>query len=601
MDTPANARREGGIFEFQDANPTSDEAWGYNTNEEESGFTLVTRNLNEARDDYFQSFPRAWVYRIAASPNIVPRAGLEGYTHAALGGVLWSQVQAYAPIDSGWNDAREEFHWQDNLDYDHRWDNYGPSRPQPLLSGDGRPEGVTSRDLARQYMNELTSPQNQLLNENQRNDLRELLDWNPEKEPKRDFPLIRHQQPPSLISSTLRQFDWSTVDIPDHLRMVMKDGIPTSADCTRIIRKVVRTHLESTAKQQKRNNEKTKQGDECEKLASIITKQNEQANNQSTPTSATHFVPDAVRIVYHADYLWPDEAKKQGGFLPALTTPPGPKYEVEGMDPAADVGIEFAHFLIPTYLTFGAAADQAARIAAKKTKGFAGVVYVVHATPNIISSGNRSAAVAGIRWSQVMGWMQVPQAYSPPEINATTKGGKRQLFEKAFKENKNLFQPNKDYDRKFTYDTESIKYKTTTKSPQSLSTLEDLVPFMNQNGQAVGWKGTFPLFEASNAAQSDESTKAKAKNAIPAPHEPSGWEKTEKYIKSHALAIALLPAAIAASFIPGFGEAADAAELAALCTESVESVELAETSSSLTEVGSGIANVLQKASKLKIA
>ncbi|KAK2591884.1 hypothetical protein QQS21_010408 [Conoideocrella luteorostrata] len=597
MDTPANFRLEGGINEYEDADPPPDEAWGYN-NAEEGGFTLVTNNLKEAKHDFFQSFQRGWIYRITASPNMVPRVSSDGlhpgYTHAALGGVLWSQVQAYAPIDMSWGDS-QEFHWQDNLDYDPRWRFYGANGVQPLLSGEYHIRDTTLRNLAREFMNDLTSPEPGFLDADKLKNLRELLDWNPESEPKRDFPLIRHRQPPSLTSATLRGFDWSTVDIPAHMRMVMKDGIPTSADCAKIIRKVIRTHSESISKQQQQqhrrdNNEKAKQGDECEKLASTIKEQDKQANNH-LPTSAhgTNYTAHDVKIVYHADFLWPEEAKKQGGFIPASKTPPSATPDAE---------IEITNFLIPTYLSFGAAAGQAARISSNKTKGFAGVVYVVHATPNIISSGNRSAAVGGIRWSQVMGWMQVPQQYSPPEYNATwnNSSSRRQHFEEAFKENKDLFQQNKDYAvNKFK------QYKTTTIVQQNMSTLHDLELFMNQNGQAVDWKGTFPLFQASSTAQSDKSTEAKAKNAIPTPHEPSAWEKIEKYVKSHAIAIALLPAAVALNFIPGLGEVADAAELAALCTESVEGVEMAEMSSSLTEVGSGVARVLQQAAKLKVA
>ncbi|KAK2616687.1 hypothetical protein QQS21_000299 [Conoideocrella luteorostrata] len=98
----------------------------------------------------------------------------------------------------------------------------------------------------------------------------------------------------------------------------------------------------------------------------------------------------------------------------------------------------------------------------------------------------------------------------------------------------------------------------------------------------------------------EASTMAMNRKETPNPHESSVWEVIKGYIKSRPVVIALLPAAFAVAFIPVWGEAADAADLAALCTESVDSIEMAEaSSSSLTEVSSGLAKLLKDAAKLK--
>ncbi|KAM4056791.1 heat-labile enterotoxin alpha chain domain-containing protein [Hirsutella rhossiliensis] len=292
--------------------------------------------------------------------------------------------------------------------------------------------------------------------------------------------------------------------------------------------------------------------------------------------------PAPANIVFYGDYLWPEEAEKLRGFLPADTTPPGPTYDVEPSDPAAapegeQVDIKWATYLLPTFLTLGAAAKHAAELASQHTKGFNGVVYAVHATPNIVNSGNESAAIGGILWSQVIGWMQ-------------------QHFQKAFEANKELFRKNDGYDKKFD------SYSATVDVPQKFSSSQDLVGFMNKNGVAVGWTGGFPLFQAPQAITAEESKQAKANNKVSAPHEPGTWDKIGGWMKSHIWAVALLPAVAVLNFIPGVGEAADAAELAALCADSVEGIELTEVGgSSLSEAASGLGQLLKGAAKLKVA
>lgn len=66
------------------------------------------------------------------------------------------------------------------------------------------------------------------------------------------------------------------------------------------------------------------------------------------------------------------------------------------------------------------------------------------------------------------------------------------------------------------------------------------------------------------------SREAKDQTSVSLPHDDGFLEKTWSFFKSHAVAMALLPAVVAANLIPGVGEAADAAEVAALSTAAVE-------------------------------
>ncbi|PHH92249.1 hypothetical protein CDD83_8268 [Cordyceps sp. RAO-2017] len=107
-----------------------------------------------------------------------------------------------------------------------------------------RPRSTAGQDIARaspDFLNEMTSPQNRLLNNGQRETLRELLDWNLDRESDRNFPLIRRRQrePESLRSLALLQFDWSTVEIPEHLRMILTGGVVTVAQCQLAIKALI--------------------------------------------------------------------------------------------------------------------------------------------------------------------------------------------------------------------------------------------------------------------------------------------------------------------------------------------------------------------------
>ncbi|TWU76021.1 hypothetical protein ED733_007193 [Metarhizium rileyi] len=310
--------------------------------------------------------------------------------------------------------------------------------------------------------------------------------------------------------------------------------------------------------------------------------------------------PTPVKVVFYADFLWPTEAKKIGGFLPPDSKLPGPTYEFqEGPTLESTTPVDWGNEVVQTHLYFGLAAQEAAKKAAKNTNGFHGVVYAIHATPNIVVSGrHHSLGVGGILWSQVLGWVQVPLNYTLPEFNPQeqTNTTLQQYFEEAFKAQGSLipggsiFQQNSDYDHKFNEFTASIDDDLNLNLPQNLWA------FMDEKGSAVGWRGKFPLFEPAERITAQLSEAAKAAKAITTPHEPSFWNKVGHFMDSHAIAIGLLPFVALANLIPGVGEIADAAEVAALSTETVEGIELTELSS---EEATELSPLLQSGTKLK--
>lgn len=320
--------------------------------------------------------------------------------------------------------------------------------------------------------------------------------------------------------------------------------------------------------------------DQCDQLHDFVVRVKNSRKNSKKPLGP-------AKAVFFGAFHWPEEAKKQGGFLPELTIPPGPAYEVEGEEAKTMLTtIYWSTKVLQTHLLFGAAAKDAAAKASKATKGFHGIVYAVHATPNMLLSGKDCIAVGGILWSQVIGWVQVPLDYTLPEKDPKERKKLRQHFENAFKEKNSLFQKNEDYDPKFNDLT------TTSKIPD-FNLPQTLIQFMNKNGKEVGWNGGFPLFNTQRIMGLASKVAKQAKTVAP-PHEPSTWEKVGHFMESHVLALALLPAAVVANLIPGLGEVADAAEIAALSTEAVEGIGLTEISS---EGASELTPVL---SKLKV-
>ncbi|PHH63860.1 hypothetical protein CDD81_5417 [Ophiocordyceps australis] len=204
---------------------------------------------------------RRWVYRIAGAPHLVLEfpttlpAGERDY--AAISGVFWSQVQAWARTAGDGQTA--ELVWHDNPDYDSRWEDFGVNGVQESLScavpGRDRDfDANACRQQVRQFMNELLSPQNTLLDAGRLQTLRELYDWNPETEPDRDFPLIRQRQPDSLVTVALRQINWAAVPIPAELQLSLAAGLVTASECAAAVRAISQAYRKGSKRRRATQN-----------------------------------------------------------------------------------------------------------------------------------------------------------------------------------------------------------------------------------------------------------------------------------------------------------------------------------------------------------
>ncbi|RDA89435.1 putative heat-labile enterotoxin [Ophiocordyceps camponoti-leonardi (nom. inval.)] len=278
---------------------------------------------------------------------------------------------------------------------------------------------------------------------------------------------------------------------------------------------------------------------------------------------------DPPRVIFFSHFLWPHEAKRQHGFLSAADmafrhhpVPPQAytlQHHLDLYDPRR------SSFFLQASENFGTAAEWAATAATRYTCGFKGIVYAVHATPNMIDVGltrgqhygrmdpmsQRFAIVGGIKWTQVQGWVQVPENYTKtPASDIGTPKDVRDHLESVFSEKAQMFQPNPDYDKNFDQFTANDKSQMQLfNSSQPKKALKD---FMDQYATVLGWTGDFPLFRAPEIITAKESTKAKANNRVPQPHSPSMIESVESFFERHPAAISLLPQAVALAMIPGF-------------------------------------------------
>ncbi|PFH60437.1 putative enterotoxin [Ophiocordyceps unilateralis] len=275
------------------------------------------------------------------------------------------------------------------------------------------------------------------------------------------------------------------------------------------------------------------------------------------------------RVVFIGHYLWPEEVKKQRGFLTAAdrvfrdrAAPP----EAYTLQHHLDVyNKQRSTFFLQASENFGTAAEWASESAKSHTPGFEGVVYAVHATPNMIDIGltrghhygdvnpmkQRFAIAGGIKWSQVLGWVQVPQNFTKiPASEIGSRDDIRAHFEKAFKEEFALFEPNPDYDKKrfdhFAANDKAQKQLLTPSEPQKA-----LTEFMDQFATPLGWTGKFPLFNSPHIGSANASREAKAAGKVAKPHSNSMTKKVRRFIDDHILALSILPQVVAAAVLPG--------------------------------------------------
>ncbi|KHN94413.1 protein-tyrosine phosphatase [Metarhizium album ARSEF 1941] len=200
---------------------------------------------------------RVWIYEIATAPNMLLHNGpsyhgVEYFSFHGIGGIVWSQVVRFAELSLSHTGIRDhvtsltdqdpsfpswmssvEFTWMQNPDYNSQWERYGAMRGLPSDIFDN-PRGTTRVQLARELMRVATSSQI-VPDQRDRETLRQLLDWDVEREPDRNFPLIRHVQPPRLdasaLSRLLPQIDWSTVQIPTSLQIALASGLANAVQC----------------------------------------------------------------------------------------------------------------------------------------------------------------------------------------------------------------------------------------------------------------------------------------------------------------------------------------------------------------------------------
>ncbi|RCI15549.1 hypothetical protein L249_3612 [Ophiocordyceps polyrhachis-furcata BCC 54312] len=235
-----------------------------------------------------------------------------------------------------------------------------------------------------------------------------------------------------------------------------------------------------------------------------------------------------LKYIFYASHEWPSVVEQMGGFLP------------EGTD-------RHQFFLGDNnaFLDFGEAAERAAAHPPKDESmpEQAGVVYYVHATPNMLipDDGRNITIVGGIVWSQVRGWLQIKAGYrrSPPHQEASDKTAALHGVHKAAQANLTILTPNKKYDVRFDSLTATPDVMPTTlrfiRSSASLLR-EEATRFMDEKGKPVGWKGDFPLFKKGRVA----------KARVKPPHHEGFWRSLWDLIEKHPYVDVLITVGVGA-------------------------------------------------------
>ncbi|KHN97402.1 protein-tyrosine phosphatase [Metarhizium album ARSEF 1941] len=238
--------------------------------------------------------PRVWIYEIATGPNTLIFPG-EPPRVRGIGGIVWSQVTRVTELSLSHPSIRDhvedltddtplyppflnsvEWTWMQNPDYDRRWETYGGVQGIPFTFFSDPPRSATPQEV-RDVMTLVTSSQ-LFPDQARRQVLQELLDWNVEREPHRNFPLLRRGQPPRLDTSALSQIDWSKVQIPPQIQMALLSGLANVAQCGQALRLFKNFFLDEGPKRERRG----QKGDACNQLADFI-KDNKGNRNISQP------------------------------------------------------------------------------------------------------------------------------------------------------------------------------------------------------------------------------------------------------------------------------------------------------------------------------
>ncbi|OAA35391.1 hypothetical protein NOR_07970 [Metarhizium rileyi] len=217
--------------------------------------------VNQGGPDHAQ---RVWIYCIATGPNLRPVEVPDALPNArpvtrVLGGLPWSQIVRWTALEGHNAQVRDlfqhmvendgpvlpagvdniELSWMHNDDYNPAWQAYGAVLGIPPDVFENL-EGLTEHDVARDLMRLVTSSR-LVPDEQSRQVLRGLLDWDMDAEPERDFPLLRYGQPTMLEAAALSRIPWERVQIPPSLQVAVVSGVIAVGQCSAALDAVRKT------------------------------------------------------------------------------------------------------------------------------------------------------------------------------------------------------------------------------------------------------------------------------------------------------------------------------------------------------------------------
>ncbi|RCI12101.1 hypothetical protein L249_0888 [Ophiocordyceps polyrhachis-furcata BCC 54312] len=226
---PGYFKSQGGIgINFEASSPALTSAsWLFNNWAQwESNWITVHTDVESFPDFSWRS--GTWIYKVQLSPQIVaqqtrwPQPSRAEDDPKAMGGIYWTQIYAFTLV----SDTHPKKVWQPNEDFDARWYEYGITVSQHHFSGH---QASSARQVAKQFITDLTGPANTALAAEERKVLAQLMDWDVEAEPQRDLPLIRPKGVP--VVDMFSNCDWSKLGWPRNLQMALYSGLPRDEQC----------------------------------------------------------------------------------------------------------------------------------------------------------------------------------------------------------------------------------------------------------------------------------------------------------------------------------------------------------------------------------
>lgn len=217
-----------------------------------------------------------------------------------------------------------------------------------------------------------------------------------------------------------------------------------------------------------------------------------------------------LKVVYRGDQRSPQELMALGGIPPEFDGPTTNASYSLLVHHVGEGSVRSAY--TSTSRSFGVAVGFATQVSGPYDRA-PGWIYEIQPTPNMIDMNNSGlkihykneeefSATGGIRWDQIKGYMYCP-------LNLTGGPFSRQdLFE--YHDASAFFKkfPDQSFTQNTQYNTAYNQYRPSSGQPQLAGnestknneglyqgkTLEQwAIKFMNDNGAAVGWSGSFPL------------------------------------------------------------------------------------------------------------